>query len=74
MAEHGSLEIPLIDATTDEQTEQATEEPVPQGEKHLVKSDRRSAARRTARSERRSSFFTPQPPWLRLLDPFRPLT
>ena len=58
MAEHGSLEIPLIDAATDEQTEQAKEEPVPQGEEHLVKSDHRSAPRRTAWSERRSSFFT----------------
>jgi hypothetical protein len=35
VAEHGRLELRLIDAAADEQTEQAADEPVPQGEEHL---------------------------------------
>jgi hypothetical protein len=58
--EHGRLEIPLVNAAPDEQTEQPAKEPIPEGPEHLSKSDGRSHSRRTARSEHRSCFFTPQ--------------
>jgi hypothetical protein len=38
-SEHDRLEIALIDAAADEQTEQTTEEPIPQGQEHRPKSD-----------------------------------
>jgi hypothetical protein len=36
VAEHGRLQIPLIDATPQEHTEQAAEEPVAQWQEHLA--------------------------------------
>jgi hypothetical protein len=60
MAEHGGLEIPLPDAAADEQAEQPTQEPVPQGYEHLFSLNCKSAQLRTPRWEPRSTFFTPQ--------------
>ncbi len=39
VAEHGPLQIPLIDATPQEQAQQAAEEPVAQRQEHLAKSE-----------------------------------
>ncbi len=50
MAEHGGLEIPLIDAAADEHTEETAQEPMHQGQEHLAQSERTSTARQTARS------------------------
>jgi hypothetical protein len=59
VAEHGILQIQLIEAAADEQAEEATEEPVPDGPEHPGESDGGSVSWRTDRSECRSSFFTP---------------
>jgi hypothetical protein len=47
VAEHGILEIQLIEAAADEQAEQATEEPVPDGPEHpgSVTVDRKAGER-----------------------------
>jgi hypothetical protein len=39
VAEHGPLQIPLVDAKAQEQAQQATEEPVAQRQEHLAKSE-----------------------------------
>jgi hypothetical protein len=51
VAEHGILEIQLIEAAADEQAEQAAEEPVPDGPEHPGESDGGSASWRTGRLE-----------------------
>jgi hypothetical protein len=60
VAEHGRLEIPLIDASADQETEQTGEEPVHRDTSISPSLNRTSTYPLTARSERRSRFFTPQ--------------
>jgi hypothetical protein len=62
VAEQGHLEIPLIDAAADEQTEQAGKEPVRHRHEHRDSLNSRSKCPPTTRPEPRSSFFTPRPP------------
>jgi hypothetical protein len=60
---HGILEIQLIEAAADEQAEQATEEPVPDGPEHPGRTVDRKAGERAGRSADRVSLpHRPAPP------------
>ena len=59
VAEHGRLQIPLVDAAAQEQADQGADEPVAQRHEHQSKSERRTPNPLTARSGGPIEFLYP---------------